>query len=76
MTTLIATITFGMFATIPMDTLPPKRKTIARPPVYAIIEDKRIAMLRKVTQQDKRRPFGSRTIPYNQDVSYEQFYVN
>ena len=70
MGTLLASFTLGLIAHGPINTLPPKRKEDAlKLPVYAIYEDNRIVLWKKITKQDPIRP-------YRQDVSFEPFCIN
>lgn len=69
MTTLIASVALGMFTTFPIDTLPSKPKTEYKPPVYAIIEDRRIVMWVRMSKPSKR-------CFYRKEYSYEPLYVN
>lgn len=54
---LLALSMMGIFTTTPIDTLPPQKKHEVRIPVYAIHEDNRFILWRKITEYDKRRGF-------------------
>lgn len=59
---LIATLVVGVFVNAPIDTLPPKKKTDNKMPVYAIYTDRRIVIWKRVAdnksnKRDRRNPY-------------------
>lgn len=69
MSTLIASVALGMFTTFPINTPPSKPKTEYKPPVYAIVEDRRIVMWVRIAKPNKR-------CFYRKEYSYEPLCVN
>lgn len=69
MPTFIASVALGMFTTFPMDTLPSKPKNEHKPPVYAIVEDRRIVMWVRVAKPSK-------WCFYRKEYYYEPLCVN
>lgn len=56
---LLALSMLGVFATTPIDTLPPKKKYNDKLPIYAICPDRRIIAWKRVAdiKKNKRNPY-------------------
>lgn len=52
---IIATLLIGACTASPIDTLPPKKKSNCKPPVYAIYTDRRIVVWKRVADVKKNR---------------------